>query len=110
MGVTQQLHDLNLAENLLQVVLVQLRLVDDFNGDLESQSANRGIECPGEFVQHGHLLHEQEGCAKKRARHLVVDRNFKNPLFPTGWSQNDHVLSRSVLTIFETKTLGVGMR
>ena len=34
----QQLHDLNLAEDFLQIVLVQLRLVYDFYGDLQAET------------------------------------------------------------------------
>ena len=45
MGVIQHFHDLYFAKNFLQVVLIQLTFVDDFDGNLVGKEANEKIKC-----------------------------------------------------------------
>lgn len=40
----QHLHDLHFAENFLQVILIQLTFVDDFDGNLVGKEASETIQ------------------------------------------------------------------
>ena len=45
MWVIQHFHDLYFAKYFLQVVLIQLTFVDDFNGNLVENEPNGKIKC-----------------------------------------------------------------